>query len=681
MELLEYLIQLRGAAATGAEVEGLTGKFRELAVAAKEAGDASAEGGAAAGAGGKDAETGGGAAMGAGMKKMAGTGIIALAALGVASVKMSNTFSTEMLKIRTEGGASSKEFTHMRAAVLQLASSGASMGAGPTSLAQGLYHLESMGLRGSKALLALKLSAEEAAISGSSLEDTTTAIGGAMFIAAKGTGTLNNLMSTLNAIAGSGNMRFQDLNEALGTGLLTSAKVAGVSLQETGAALAVLTDSGYHASSAAAQLGTALHYLYAPTTKAQAALATIHLSGNKLAADLHKPQGLLVALRDLKTHMSGLSEIQQEGILNDILPGGRGRVLLGLYKMQNRLAPKYGQIIGTAGVTAGHRVNPRLIDPAGGTGLEGFAKHVAEQQQNPQTRLLEGFAKIEASLIKLGDVLTKYVTPAAVGLEKGLAGMVVGITAAVSWFAKMSPLARAVGTFVLVLGGSILGLAAALKIAAIAQGIFDGVLALSPLGWALIAFAALAAGVVYAYTKFGGFRAVIKDVWSWIKSNWHLLAEILGGPIIGPALWIILHWGKVLAFMKKVPGAIVGFFKGLGHDIGRIFDGVVNIVIGAINTIIHLINGVIRDVDKLHVHVLGHNFGAPHIGQIGTIGRVGGNGAPTRSTAPRMLSRPGARVSSDGSGPTVVHGDIVVKVREREIGRVTKRQIEQAMMG
>jgi hypothetical protein len=51
-------------------------------------------------------------------------------------------------------------------------------------------------------------------------------------------------------------------------------------------ALAVFTDEGYQASSAAAQFSTALHFLYNPTSKASGALESIGLKANS-ARDRH----------------------------------------------------------------------------------------------------------------------------------------------------------------------------------------------------------------------------------------------------------------------------------------------------------------------------------------------------------------------------------------------------------
>lgn len=625
--------------------------------------------------------------MASAVGKIAKVGAVGLVALGLTAVKMSNTFQTEMLKIRTEGGATSKEFRTMRQDVLNLALSGQSFGQGPTALAQGLYHLESMGIRGRKAILGLKLASAEAAISGASLEDTTTSLGGALFIAAKGTHGLTGVMGALNAIAGSGNMRFQELNDALGTGLLGSAKTAGVSLQEMGAALAVLTDSGYKASSAGAQLGTALHFLYAPTSKAEGALKSIGLSGAQLAADLRKPQGILAALRDLRSHMVALklTSSEQANVLNSILPGGRGRVLLNLYQLQGRLAPKYGQIMGTQ---------------------NDFGKHVMEQALNPATKLHIAIARLQASMIMLGDALQKYLMPAVTALIGVLGKLLMDLLGAFRWFVKMNPAAKALAGFLATLVVGFAAYRTAVLIAAAANAIFAAsgtivaflqllgavtslrdiwvllnlAMDANPIGIVIVAVAALVAGIVYAYNKFSWFRDGVQAVWSWLK-----------GAVVNTIAFVSKHW-------KLIASILGGPFVGLGIFIANHFNAVKGIVIGILNFLITQVNHVIDILNSLHISTPFGDIGVPHIGHIGLISTGSpANGAKsghklTHSLPGHQATATPARTttafthapthSAPGhQGALIVHGDIVVRARENEIGRVTRRQLHKAMTG
>jgi TP901 family phage tail tape measure protein len=261
-----------------------------------------------------------------------------IGALG-ASVISAGKFQAAMEKVHTQAGAAQVEVEHLSKQVIAL---GPAVGLGPEELAKGLFHLESVGLRGAKAMDALRVASEGAQIGGANLE--ATALGSAWLVNIKGAGDLHKVMGTLNAAVGAGNMRMEDLVQALGTGLLPAAKNAGLSLQDTLGALAVFTDEGYQASSAAAQFSTALHFLTNPSAKATAALKAIGIQNDQLATDMRKPEGLLVALRDLAEHLKGLSDVQKTHVLGDILPGGRGRILLTLINQLDRYQQKLHQI-------------------------------------------------------------------------------------------------------------------------------------------------------------------------------------------------------------------------------------------------------------------------------------------------------------------------------------------------
>jgi hypothetical protein len=150
---------------------------------------------------------------------------------------------------------------------------------------------------------ALKVASQGAAVGQADLEDTATALGSAWLVNIKGAGNMKQVMALLNATVGAGNVRMGQLVEALGTGILPASKEAGLSIKDVFGAMAVFTDEGYKASSAAAQFSTALHFLYNPTIKASGALESIGLNSDSLARDMHKKDGLLVALSDLKKHL------------------------------------------------------------------------------------------------------------------------------------------------------------------------------------------------------------------------------------------------------------------------------------------------------------------------------------------------------------------------------------------
>ena len=127
-----------------------------------------------------------------------------------------------METIHTQAGASQAEVDKMKGAVLGLA--------GPTTtapivLADALYHIESNGIRGAKALDILRVAAEGAKIGHANLTDTTNTLTAAINSGIPGVQNFRAAMGAVNAIVGAGDMQMQDLNRtAFGTGIVVVAE-------------------------------------------------------------------------------------------------------------------------------------------------------------------------------------------------------------------------------------------------------------------------------------------------------------------------------------------------------------------------------------------------------------------------------------------------------------------------
>jgi len=398
---------------------------------------------------------------------------IPIIGIGAAAGKMAIDFQAAMENIHTQAGASQKEVDKLSVKVLALAKT---VPYGPVPLADALYHLESIGLRLNKSfeqvglqtrkqiplMQVLKVAAEGAAVGHANLEQTTTALGSAWLSGIQGAQDLGKTMGTLNAIVGTGNMRMGDLVTALGTGVLPMAKLAGLSLKDVGAALAIMSDEGYNVSSAATQMGTALHYLFDPTKKASDALGAIGLKTGQLAGDMHKPEGLLTALRDLQSHLDatfpksgghaltadqmaaavqkfsdqmagaglhgkrladavdkykaklkelGSAQTAQEAVLGDIFPAGRGRVLLVLMNQLANYESKLHQI----GVNQGR-----------------FGEQVRRTQETAAYKIHQAWASIQSDLTSIGE----KVLPIA---AKGVAMVANEVDKVVNAFQRLSP--------------------------------------------------------------------------------------------------------------------------------------------------------------------------------------------------------------------------------------------------
>ncbi len=277
-------------------------------------------------------------------------GILALGAATVYAATKATTFNREMLKISTQAGGSAAEVRKLKTEVLGLAGQ---VPQGPQQLAEGLYHIESAGFRGAQSLGMLKAAAQGAALGNADLQDTTQAMIAAMASQIKGVHGSADAMGQLNAIVGVGDMRMQQLAQAMATGILPTAHDAGLSLKDVGAALATVTDNATPANVTATRLRMTLALMAAPSKAATKQLESIGLTSTSLAHDMRQPNGLLLAIEDLKTHLrdSGKTAEEQDAILSKVFGGGKSSAVIHtLISETDRLRQKYDELGKTNGV-------------------------------------------------------------------------------------------------------------------------------------------------------------------------------------------------------------------------------------------------------------------------------------------------------------------------------------------
>src|SRR6185312_1996816 len=132
-------------------------------------------------------------------------------------------------------------------------------------------------------------------------------------------------MAFMNRIVGIGDMRMEKLAQSISTGVLPAFKSAGLGMTDYGAALATLTDNVTPADEAATRLRMTVSLMAAPSGPAIKALHSIGIGSTQLANDLRKPDGLLVAVDDLKSHLhaSGKTAAEQNQVIQKAFGGGR----------------------------------------------------------------------------------------------------------------------------------------------------------------------------------------------------------------------------------------------------------------------------------------------------------------------------------------------------------------------
>lgn len=191
-----------------------------------------------------------------------------------------------------------------------------------------------------------------------------------------------------------------------------------------------------------------------------------------------------------------------------------------------------------------------------------------------------------------------------------------------------------------------------------AQTLLNVVMAMNPIGLVVIAIAALAAGLIYAWNNSETFRNVVTGafnsvksavvgVWNWIHDNWPLLLAILTGPIGVAVLAIVSNWDTIKSAVTGVKdwivgrwNDIVGFLTGLPDKIGAaasgMWDGIKEAFRGVINWVIDAWNGLKFTIPGFDPPGPGPKFGGFTLG-VPTIERLHEGGTTTSAGVVNML--------------------------------------------
>lgn len=327
-------------------------------------------------------------ALGGGLTKWVTGPLVAIAG---ASVYMASTFKRQMGLIATDAGGSMKEVVGLEKSVISLSRESQY---GPKELAEALFHIESSGYRGAKAMEVLRQSTRLATAGNSDLEKTTYGLVSAQkTIYGKGSVTeVKKTASELNAIVAHGDIRLEELVAGMSSGLIEKANQAGVSLRSVGSALDVMTARGIPAQRASYALGFIFSKLVPYTGPAVEAFEELGIQQEKLSKIAHGPGGWPAMIEFLKGKLKGLTKAQQSIELSKMFGGGRMDVAV-LASLQNI-----------------SDLNKNFKELAPNVAL--YDKHVKEAEQQPMIKMKMAWASIQASLVELGGYLLPIVVPA-----------------------------------------------------------------------------------------------------------------------------------------------------------------------------------------------------------------------------------------------------------------------------
>lgn len=512
---------------------------------------------------------------------------VPIVAAGGAATSVAASFDDAMSQVQGALGDASADMDGLRNLALQL---GADTVFSATESAQAMVELAKGGLTEAQIKGgALAASMDLAAAGQLNLADaaaTTVQMMGSFGLEA---GDATRIANALAGAANASSADVSDLTQAMSQ-CSAQASLAGWSLEDTAAALALFADHGVKGSDAGTSLKTMLQRLAAPTDQAAEAIAAYGLNIRDSNGKMKDISGIA---DELTGKLGGLSDAERDAALQTIFGSDASRAAAILMQSGSEGLAKY--IAATNDATA--------------------AETMANAQKGELSWALENMGgAVESASIAFGTALAPAITAVAgvIGnVAEAFASLPAGVQTAI---AVVLALVAALGPLLMVVGSVVAALPA------ISEGfaVLGGALAipLAPAAAVVAAIAAIAAAIYAAWTTSETFRAAVMAGVDAISSKVQEICAFLApyvqafvdqlvstvqvamdtlGPIIGAVLTVIVSTvvpiltsimdtvanvlATILATVTNVMAAVSTVIQGAWQIISGIFQTVLGIIL------------------------------------------------------------------------------------------------------
>lgn len=475
---------------------------------------------------------------------------VPIVAAGGAATSVAANFDDAMSQVRGALGDASADMDGLRDLALQL---GADTVFSATESAQAMVELAKGGLTEAQIKGgALAASMDLAAAGQLNLADaaaTTVQMMGSFGLEA---GDATRIANALAGAANASSADVSDLTQAMSQ-CSAQASLAGWSLEDTAAALALFADHGVKGSDAGTSLKTMLQRLAAPTDQAAEAIAAYGLNIRDSNGKMKDISGIA---DELTGKLGGLSDAERDAALQTIFGSDASRAAAILMQSGSEGLAKY--IAATNDATA--------------------AETMANAQKGELSWALENMGgAIESASIAFGTALAPAITAVA-GVIGNVAEAFASLPAGVqTGIAVVLALVAALGPLLMVIGSVVAALPA------ISEGfaVLGGALAipLAPAAAVVAAIAAIAAAIYAAWTTSETFRAAVMAGVDAISSKVQEICAFLAP--------------YVQAFVDQIVSTVQVAMDTLGPIIGAVLTVIVSTVVPILTSIMDTVAQVL----------------------------------------------------------------------------------------
>lgn len=568
-----------------------------------------------------------GSTLGGVMKAAGAVAVTALVAMGVEAVKMAANYQTLTTRLVTSAGEQKSNLKMVQDGMLSMAGQ---VGVSATDLAKAMYYVEAAGYHGADGLTVLKAAAQGAAAEGADTTDVAKALTDVLVdyhMKASQAATVTSQMIT--AVA-HGKVNLEDFSKAFAS-IVPAASAAGIGFNDVGAALSEMTNHGFTAQRASQNLAQALRSMLNPTAPMVKAFDSLGGSAQVLHDKLNSPNGLTNAMeyasqiaeragkigtpayaaalknlmgtaaganaalattgenaydtnatieamskstKDAQGNVQGFATVNQTlGQRFKELDAGFQSVLISLGQ---KLIPILTQFVDYVANNAGP-VMKVLGDYFRQTLVPIFQQfwQVLSNLWTVAQPIIQDFATVAlGAFVAIGDVLKTTVMPLLVAVTGFLAQHKTVVEGVVAGYVAYK-------TALTAISGAVKLVELATKAWEAAQALLNIVLDANPIGLAIIAIAALAAGIYEAYKHSEAFREAVAITWPMMETTVGTSAHYILVAIQGISTAIL----GVISIQVNMLAKAFGWVPGIGpllKDAANSFNSFANSVQGSL---------------------------------------------------------------------------------------------------
>ena len=509
---------------------------------------------------------------------------------GIAAAKIGGDFEEQMSRVKAISGATGSSFDQLKQQAIDL---GAKTAFSAKESAAGMENLASAGFDANEIMSAMPGLLDLAAVSGGDVALASENAAAALRGFGLDAGQAGHVADVFARAAADTNAEVADMGDAMKY-IAPVANAMGISLEETAAAVGILSDANIKGSQAGTSLRGALARLAKPTDPMIAKMEELGLS-------FYDAEGNMKSLKD------------QVGMLQQAFKG------LTPEQQQNALVTLYGQE-SLSGMMALIDKGPDALGKLTNSlkNSSGAADEMARiMQENMNSSIEQMLGVFESAAIKIQMIIGPMVKSAADSIGAMVKKFVDAPVPIQKMVLVITSLVAAIGPL-LFIGGSMLVWFAKLKVAVgflstsfpALGGVFTALT--GPVGIIIGIIALLVGAFILAWNTSEGFRNAVTAIWESIKNTISFAVQTVSNTIQRIFGGVVAWWkanneeiaaavdaiwnGRIGQFIRNAMGVIQGVIVGVWTAIKGITEGVWTAISAVIEGALRVIQGLIKFV-------------------------------------------------------------------------------------